>query len=223
MTYEMQPKDVFSKTTPSGSHHYHYRVVIGHKKAVEKYEDVCKDVNVEFGAPAEKQIITGAPSLDRLNDVVERDVFCAQHGINSFQKILLMLGTHRNEVKIPADNVFREIIDTYAEDDSYQLIYKPHPVEIAKGTSLDISQQVMLMTSQVEYLALVKSADVIISPATSVIVPAMAFSKPFINTISMDCKGASEESLERQKRRTQTTHSQGPSRKSATSAGSADE
>ena len=161
------------------------------------WSEVCKDVNVEFGAPAEKQIITGAPSLDRLNDVVERDVFCAQHGIESSRKILLMLGTHRNEVKIPADNVFREIIDTYAEDDSYQLIYKPHPVEIAKGTSLDISQQVMLMTSQAEYLALVKSADVIISPATSVIVPAMAFSKPFINTISMDCKGASEESLER--------------------------
>jgi len=161
------------------------------------WSDVCRDVNVEFGAPASKQIITGAPSLDRLDSVVERSDFCESHGIKSSKRILLMLGTHRYEVKDPTDSVFNEIIDTYSENDEYQLIYKPHPVEISTGTSLKIPNQVMLMTSQTEYLALVKAADVVISPATSVIVPAMAFRKPFINTIPMNCDGASQDSLGR--------------------------
>ena len=161
------------------------------------WSEICQEVNSEFGAPTEMQVITGSPSIDKLRDVKNRSDFCQEFDLDVSRKLVLMLGTHRSEVKVPNDLVFQEIIDTYSTDVNYQLIYKPHPVECAKGEMLDIPEQVRLFTSQKEYLSLVNCVDVVVSPASSVVVPSMAFEKAFVNTITMENNGASRESLAR--------------------------
>lgn len=161
------------------------------------WSDICKQVNVEYGAPSDRQVITGSPSIDTINDVKSRSEFCTEHGLDESRKIVLMLGTHRHDVKAPSDEIFQRVIDNYSTNDKFQLIYKPHPVELSSGKSLNVPPQVRLFTSQSAYLGLVNCADVVVSPASSVIVPAMAFRKAFVNTITMANEGASKESLAR--------------------------
>ena len=161
------------------------------------WSEVCKKVNSEYGAPPELQIITGSPSIDNLQSVKSRSDFCEEYDLDGARKLVLMLGTHRSEVKVPSDHVFKQIIDTYSRNEKYQLIYKPHPVEFMNGEMLKIPEGVRLFTSQEEYLSLVNCADVVVSPASSVIVPAMAFKKLFVNTITLENKGAPKESLKR--------------------------
>ena len=146
------------------------------------WSEVCRDINVGVGAPAERQIITGSPSLDGLDAASDVDVHAALD-LNPGQKIVLLLGSHRPTVKGPADATFQKAMEEHGGRGDVAFVHKPHPVEISHGTALAVPEGVVTTTDQELYLPLVRHATVVISPATSVVIPALAFRTPFINTI----------------------------------------
>lgn len=146
------------------------------------WSEVCRDINVGVGAPAERQIITGSPSLDGLEAASNVDVHAAL-GLDPNRKIVLMLGSHRRPVKGPADALFQQVIEECVGRDDVAFVHKPHPVEVSQGTVLAMPGGVVTTMNQDLYLPLVRHATVVISPATSVVIPALAFRTPFINTI----------------------------------------
>ena len=146
------------------------------------WSEVCRDINVGVGAPAERQIITGSPSLDGLDAASNVDVHSAL-GLDPARKIVLMLGSHRPTVKGPADATFRKALEEYIGREDVVFVHKPHPVEISHGTALALPKGVVTTMDQDLYLPLVRHATVVLSPATSVVIPALAFRTPFINTI----------------------------------------
>ena len=149
------------------------------------WSEVCRDINVGVGAPAEGQIITGSPSLDGLDTAGDADVHAAL-GIEPDRRIVLMLGSHRPPVKGPADALFRAALDAFGNRDDLAFVHKPHPVEISQGSVLTMPEGVVTTTDQDLYLPLVRHAAVILSPATSVVIPALAYRTPFVNSISPD-------------------------------------
>lgn len=146
------------------------------------WSEVCRDINVGVGAPAERQIITGSPSLDGLETASNVDVHAAL-GLDSNRKIVLMLGSHRDPVKGPADALFQHVMNQHGGRDDVVFVHKPHPVEVSQGTALTMPEGVVTTMDQDLYLPLVRHATVVISPATSVVIPALAFRTPFVNTI----------------------------------------
>ena len=146
------------------------------------WSEVCRDINVGVGAPAERQIITGSPSLDGLEAASDVDVHEAL-GLDPARKIVLMLGSHRPPVKGPADALFLKALAAYGERDDVVFVHKPHPVEVSHGSVLAMPEGVVTTMDQDLYLPLVRHAAVVLSPATSVVIPALAFRTPFINTI----------------------------------------
>ena len=146
------------------------------------WSEVCRDINVGVGAPAERQIITGSPSLDGLEAASNVDVHAAL-GLDPDRKIVLMLGSHRPTVKGPADAAFQKALRDHGGREDVAFVHKPHPVEISHRSALAVPEGVVTTTDQDLYLPLVRHATVVISPATSVVIPALAFQTPFINTI----------------------------------------
>ena len=146
------------------------------------WSEVCRDINVGVGALAERQIITGSPSLDGLEAASNVDVHAAL-GLDSNRKIVLMLGSHRDPVKGPADALFQHVMNQHGGRDDVVFVHKPHPVEVSQGTALTMPGGVVTTMDQDLYLPLVRHATVVISPATSVVIPALAFRTPFVNTI----------------------------------------
>ena len=146
------------------------------------WSEVCRDINVGVGAPVERQIITGSPSLDGLGAASNVDVHAAL-GLDPNRNIVLMLGSHRGPVKGPADALFQHVMEEYGGRDDVVLVHKPHPVEVSQGTVLAVPEGVVTTMDQDLYLPLVRHATAVISPATSVVIPALAFRTPFINTI----------------------------------------
>ena len=55
-----------------------------------------------------------------------------------------------------------------------------------KGTLIDIPEHVHLVSDQPNLHKLMHAADCIVSPATSVIIPALAMNKPFVNLLQPD-------------------------------------
>ena len=153
------------------------------------WSEVCRDINVGVGAPAERQIITGSPSLDGLEAASNVDVHAAL-GLDPNRKIVLMLGSHRGPVKGPADALFQHAMNQHGGRDDVVFVHKPHPVEVSQGTALAMPGGVVTTMDQDLYLPLVRHATVVISPATSVVIPALAFRTPFINTIQPSDGGA---------------------------------
>ena len=153
------------------------------------WSEVCRDINVGVGAPAERQIITGSPSLDGLEAASNVDVHAAL-GLDPNRKIVLMLGSHRGPVKGPADALFQHAMNQHGGRDDVAFVHKPHPVEVSQGAALAMPGGVVTTMDQDLYLPLVRHAAVVISPATSVVIPALAFRTPFINTIQPSDGGA---------------------------------
>jgi len=172
----------------------HYRSSMMGCTANAVWSEVCKDINIQLGAPPELQIITGAPSIDRLSEDVDPADLRSTLGLGEERRLILMLGTHRPIVKEPSDTIFREVIAEYADDSEYQIVFKPHPVELSQGTIIDTPDSVIVTTDQADYIPLIKAADIIISPPSSVVVPATAFNQLFVNTITAErLKSSAEE------------------------------
>ncbi len=146
------------------------------------WSEVCRDINVGVGAPANGQIITGSPSLDGLDEASTIDVH-ARLGLDAERNIVLMLGSHRPPVKGPADALFQEALARFGDRPDLAFVHKPHPVEVSQGTTLSMPDGVITTMDQDLYLPLVRQAKVVLSPATSVVIPALAFRTPFVNSI----------------------------------------
>ena len=160
------------------------------------WSTVCADINARAGAPAERQVITGSPSIDGLQHTEDVDVHAALD-LPVGAKIVLLLGTHRPSVKAPTDAAFAAVMDLLDGRDDVVVVHKPHPVEVRMGTTFDGGPRIRRVEDQSLYLPLVQSASAIVSPATSVIVPAMAAQRPFINTLVPGCGAVEEEELGR--------------------------
>jgi len=160
------------------------------------WSTVCADINARAGAPAERQVITGSPSIDGLQHTEDVDVHAALD-LPVGAKIVLLLGTHRPSVKAPTDAAFAAVMDLLDGRDDVVVVHKPHPVEVRMGTAFDGGPRIRRVEDQSLYLPLVQSASAIVSPATSVIVPAMAAQRPFINTLVPGCGAVDEEELGR--------------------------
>ena len=152
------------------------------------WSEVCSSINVQIGAPEDFQIITGSPSIDGL---LQDSMPSLKNrlGISRESKIILLLGTHRRELKNANDEIFKRVIEKYGQNQEYSIVYKPHPVEISKNDILDVPESVITTTEQEYFIPLVRHSHTIVSMATSVIVPALALYRPFVNTIpsSIDC------------------------------------
>jgi hypothetical protein len=146
------------------------------------WSEVCRDINVGVGAPANGQIITGSPSLDGLDEASTIDVH-ARLGLDAERNIVLMLGSHRPPVKGPVDALFQEALARFGDRPDLAFVHKPHPVEVSQGTTLSMPDGVITTMDQDLYLPLVRQAKVVLSPATSVVIPALAFRTPFVNSI----------------------------------------
>lgn len=159
------------------------------------WSEGCREMNARTGAPRELQIVTGAPSIDGL---IQKEGRSARErfDIAETDRLVLLLGTHRPAVKNPSDAVFREVIDAYGDEKGYRIVYKPHPVEVAQNSTIPLPDSVILTTDQSDYLPLVKDADAIVSPATSVIVPAAAHHRAFVNTLQPGCGAAPDADIE---------------------------
>jgi hypothetical protein len=158
------------------------------------WSTVCADINARAGAPAERQVITGSPSIDGLQRTEGIDIHAALD-LPVGAKIVLLLGTHRPSVKAPTDAAFAAVMDMLDGRNDVVVVHKPHPVEVRMGTTFDGGPRVRRVEDQSLYLPLVQSASAIVSPATSVIVPAMAAQRPFINTLVPGCGAVDEEEL----------------------------
>tara|TARA_B100001250_G_C19646712_1_gene720710 strand:- start:144 stop:863 length:720 start_codon:yes stop_codon:yes gene_type:complete len=160
------------------------------------WSEVCRSINVQVGAPEDLQIITGSPSIDAISQDSMPDLK-NRLGIPDGNKIILLLGAHRRELKSSNDEAFIEIIDKYGENEEYNIVYKPHPVEMSKNEILDVPESVITSTEQKFFIPLVRHSHAIVSPATSVIVPALALYRPFVNTIPPSLDVISEDEMKK--------------------------
>lgn len=159
------------------------------------WSEVCRDINVGVGAPERGQIITGSPSLDGLDAASSIDVHAAL-GLEPGRKIVLMLGSHRAPVKGPADALFAAALAAHGGRDDLVFVHKPHPVELSQGSVLSMPDGVVMTIDQDLYLPLVRHATVVLSPATSVVIPALAFRTPFVNSIRAEDGAAPAKDVE---------------------------
>ncbi len=156
------------------------------------WSEVNRDVNVRAGAPPELQIITGSPSIDGLSDPVDFEPL-KTYGLDPEIRIILLLGTHRSPIKEIADKAFQKVIEFSKSVKNVQIVFKPHPVEIAQKSSMKFPNDVFVIEESSSFLSLVRHSSVIISPATSVVAAALACRIPFVNLIPLG-SGAAEES-----------------------------
>ena len=97
------------------------------------WSEVCRDINVGVGAPAERQIITGCPRWT----VWRRPATSTstRPWADPNRKIVLMLGSHRGPVKGPADALFQHAMNQHGGRDDVVFVHKPHPVEVSQHGS----------------------------------------------------------------------------------------
>ena len=147
------------------------------------------EVNAAIGAPRERMVATGSPTIDHLQDVALAADYRGRLGVEGDQRMILLMTTHRDPIKSWADSVFRNVVERYGSDERYRIVVKPHPMELVGGGLIDFGERAIIIEEQTELHLLMLAADVIISPATSVIAPAMAFQKPFIDLLVPDAPG----------------------------------
>ncbi len=177
-----------------------YRKSIMACNANAVWSEVCRSINVQVGASEDLQIITGSPSIDPISQDLMPELR-NRLGIAKKAKIILLLGTHRSELKVSNDEAFEQIIEKYGENREYKIVYKPHPVEMSKNEILEVPEYVITVIEQELFIPLVRNAHTIVSPATSVVVPALALYRPFVNTIPLILDVISMEEAEKLKQR----------------------
>ena len=142
-----------------------------------------REINIGYGAPADQQVVTGSPTLDDISGLTVDPTFLSEHGLDPDRRKILLMTTHTEPLKGDMDTMMQHLFETYRQEDHLQLIVKPHPVETRKGTLIDIPSHVHVIHDQPNLHKLMHAADCIISHATSVIIPALAMNKPFVNLL----------------------------------------
>ena len=137
--------------------------------------EVSKTINTGYGAPSTGQIITGSPTLDELSSM---DV-----SKKTSRKQILLMTTHREPLKSAMDSMMERVIEQYISNTEFEIVVKPHPVELIRGTLQKLPQEIRIITEQGDLHACMQAAHCIVSPATSVIIPALAMGIPFVNIL----------------------------------------
>jgi len=142
-------------------------------------------INSKQGAPKDLQMITGSPTLDDIpaKKNVGKQKLKKRIGAKLNSKIILLMTTHREPLKSHCDNIFKDICDKYIFDDNIEIHVKPHPAELRNNSTIEFPRNAKIHKDDVDLHALIGASDIIISPATSVIVPALALGIPFINLL----------------------------------------
>ena len=142
-------------------------------------------INSKQGASKELQIITGSPTIDDIPAKIKlgKRNLKKRVGAKSNSKMVLLMTTHREPLKTHCDNIFKGICKRYIFDDNIEIHVKPHPVELRNNSFIEFEKEIKIHKHDVDLHALIGASDVIISPATSVIVPALAMNVPFVNLL----------------------------------------
>ena len=142
-------------------------------------------INSKQGANRELQIITGSPTLDDIPAKIKlgKRELRKRVGAKPNSKMVLLMTTHREPLKTHCDNIFNEICKKLKFDDNIEIHVKPHPVESRTNTIIKFDKGIKVHEQDVDLHALIGASDIIISPATSVIVPALAMNIPFVNLL----------------------------------------
>jgi len=147
--------------------------------------DFAAKINSKQGAPRNLQIITGSPTLDDIPAKKKNGKINLKKrvGAKLNSKMVLLMTTHREPLKTHCDNIFKDICNKYSLDDNIEIHVKPHPAELRNKKLIDFPASTKIHKDDVDLHALIGASDIIISPATSVIVPALALEIPFINLL----------------------------------------
>ncbi len=142
-------------------------------------------INSKQGAPKELQIITGSPTLDDIPAKKKAGKLNLKKRIGAKlnSKTILLMTTHREPLKSHCDDIFKNICDKFSLDDNIEIHVKPHPAELRNNSVIEFPQTAKIHKDDVDIHALIGASDLIISPATSVLVPALALGVPFINLL----------------------------------------
>lgn len=148
---------------------------------------VAKKINVGYGAPAQGQVVTGSPTIDGIMGLGGQSEATSR-------KILLMT-THREPLKSALDKIAAEVCEKYLGREGFEVVVKPHPVELRNGTLMEFPEEVRVVSDQGQLNEVIGSAHCIISPTSSVLVPALALGIPFIDIMQPGSGLADEEEL----------------------------
>ena len=142
-------------------------------------------INSKQGAEKDLQIITGTPTLDDIPAKISlgKRELKKRVGAKLNSKMVLLMTTHREPLKSHCDDIFRGICERYLFDDNIEIHVKPHPVELRNNNAMSFDEKIKIHNQEVDLHALIGASDIIISPATSVIVPALALNVPFVNLL----------------------------------------
>ena len=146
-----------------------------------------KQINVGYGAPESGQVITGSPTLDYLS---------RENGaLKSDRKQILLMTTHREPIKSAMDKLVSSVIERYLDSRDFEIVIKPHPIELRNSEPRSYPGGVRVILNQDEYISSIMSAHCIISPSLSVIVPSLALGVPFIDIMQPGSGLADEDEL----------------------------
>lgn len=142
-------------------------------------------INSKQGSRRDLQIITGSPTIDDIpsKKALGKRELKKRVGAKSNSKMILLMTTHREPLKSHCDNIFEEICKRYLFDDNIEIHIKPHPVELRNNTVMEFDENIKIHKQDTDLHALIGASDIIVSPATSVIVPALALNIPFVNLL----------------------------------------
>ena len=156
-------------------------------KANAVWGERSRQINVGYGAPESGQVITGSPTLDRLSR--------EDGGSDSGRKRILLMTTHREPIKSAMDKVVSSVIERYLGNSEFEIVIKPHPIELRNRAPRSYPEGVRMVLNQDELVSSIKSAHCIISPSLSVIVPSLALEVPFIDIMQPGSGLAEEDEL----------------------------
>ena len=142
-------------------------------------------INSKQGANKDLQIVTGSPTLDDIPAKIKlgKRELRKRVGAKSNSKMVLLMTTHREPLKTHCDNIFSELCEKLKFDDNIEIHVKPHPVESRTNSIMKFDKGIKVHEQNVDLHALIGASDIIISPATSVIVPALSMNIPFVNLL----------------------------------------
>ena len=142
-------------------------------------------INASYGAPLELQIPIGSPTLDSLGKYLEEDKndLRRDYNVEVYEKIILLMTTHREPLKSHCDSIFKDIIEKYNTLEGMKIVVKPHPTELLNDSLMSFPEDVMIITSQSDLHKLIAMSDIIVSPASSTIIPAMGLKIPYVNLL----------------------------------------
>lgn len=147
---------------------------------------VSAAINIGYGAPATGQIVTGSPTLDDLTALAEDEGLKTRLGLDPTKRMILLMSTHTEPLKSAMDRTMRQVIERHGGDEELEVVIKPHPQELLRGTLIDVPDTVRVVRTQEDLHAWIAAADCIVSPATSVLIPALALRRPFVNLLGPD-------------------------------------